>query len=349
MSRQKYIQVFIHITAWFCFFTLPFYFIPKPPDNFKFQPDDYIYFFYFLNNLSLIGFYYLNAEVLIPKLLARHKIFYYLLSIAALFLLIVIFPEYIKPQHEFVDTGSSGSLGPGSPMPMPKHIFNAMLALMFFFIFIISSGIKIINKWFESEKKKTLIEKEKLQTELTHLKAQINPHFLFNVLNTIYALSLKKSDNTPDAVMQLSKLLRYIVNETQSDKVPLDKEVDCINNYIDLQKMRLSETVEITYRKSGDFMQASIAPLMLITFVENVFKHGVSTHEVSPILIEISIEKNVFSFKTTNRIFKQSDEESAGIGLVNTRKRLELIYPENHKLTITESKSMFNVELTINL
>ena len=349
MTRQKYISIFIHITAWFCFFTLPFYFIPKPPDNFQFQPDDYIYVFYLINNLSLIGFYYLNAEVLIPKLLARHKIFYYLLSIAALFLFIVVFPEYIKPQHEFVDHGNHGNHGSGEPMPMPKHMFNAMLALTFFFIFIISSGIKIINKWFETEKKKTLIEKEKLQTELTHLKAQINPHFLFNVLNTIYALSLKKSDNTPDAVMQLSKLLRYIVNETQADKVPLEKEVDCINNYIDLQKMRLSETVEITYNKSGDFNQASIAPLLLITFVENVFKHGVSTHEVSPILIEISLEKNVFSFKTTNRIFKHTDQDSAGIGLENTRKRLQLIYPENHKLTITETNYMFSVDLSINL
>ncbi|NVN94544.1 MAG: sensor histidine kinase [Bacteroidetes bacterium] len=345
MIRQKYIQIFIHITAWFCFISLPFYFSPKPPDNFHQTPNDYFYLSYLFTNFLLIGFYYLNSELLIPKLLARRKILYYLLSIVALFFIIVVLPEFIKPQHEFEGHGGPG---PGSG-PEPKHIYNGMLALMFFFIFIISSGIKIINKWFESEKTKTLIEKEKLQTELSNLKAQINPHFLFNVLNTIYALSLKKSDDTPSAVMQLSKLLRYIVNETQADKVPLEKEINCIDNYIDLQKMRISETVEITYKKTGTFTEVFIAPLLLIAFVENTFKHGISTHEVSPILIEISLEKNLFSFKTKNRIFKHKNQDSVGIGLENTRKRLQLIYPENHKLIISETANMFNVELLITL
>ncbi|MFZ4401094.1 MAG: sensor histidine kinase [Bacteroidales bacterium] len=353
MSRQKIFQLFTHLTAWFCFLSLPFYFSPKPPDN-NYQPDQYFYFYYLLTNLLLICFYYLNAEVLIPKLLARRKIFFYIISIALLFFLIVIFPEYLKTQPDFVATGlpkgpgGHEGHGPG-PWPGQKHVFNAMVALTFFFIFIISSGIKIINEWFETEKNKTLIEKEKLQTELSNLKAQINPHFLFNVLNTIYALSLKKSDNTPDAVMQLSKLLRYIVNETQADKVPLEKEIDCINNYIDLQKMRLSETVEITYKKTGQFNECNIAPLILIAFVENVFKHGISTHEFSPILFSLSMEDNQFIFKTQNKIFRQKDEGSAGIGLENAKKRLKLIYPDMHTLLITESETMFNVELSITL
>ncbi|MEI6696099.1 MAG: histidine kinase [Bacteroidota bacterium] len=340
MTKHKYIQLFIHITAWVCFISLPFYFSPKPPDG-NFQPDEFFFIFYLLTNLTLIGFYYLNAEVLIPQLLAKRKIFYYVVSIAVLFFLIVIFPEYFKTHQEFNDNGMQKH--------GPMQVFNAMLALYFFFIFIISSGIKIISKWFETEKRTTLIEKEKLQTELSNLKAQINPHFLFNVLNTIYALSLKKSDNTPDAVMQLSKLLRYIVNETQADKVPLEKELDCINNYIDLQKMRLSETVEITYLKPLNFNQVSIAPLLLITFVENVFKHGISTHEDSPIFIEISLQGNHFRFKTRNRIFKQKTEESVGIGIENARKRLKLIYPDQHILKITEAEHVFNVELSITL
>ncbi len=345
MLKPKYYQVIIHVTVWFCFLSLPFYFSPKPPDNFHPLGESYFYFSYLFTNLLLVGFYYLNSLVLIPKLLARHKIFFYIASIVVLFILIVIVPEWLKPEIDFGKHGGPG----GYEGYRPKHIFNAMLALTFFFIFIISSGIKIINKWFETEKNKTLIEKEKLQSELTNLKAQINPHFLFNVLNTIYALSLKKSDSTPDAVMQLSKLLRYIVNETQADKVPLDKEVDCITNYIDLQKMRLSDTVEITYNKTGNFNDVSIAPLLLIAFVENVFKHGISTHEYSPILIEISLEKNLFSFKTQNKIFKTKEEDSTGIGIENTRKRLELIYPDNHHLNIIEIDATFNVELLINL
>ena len=338
MIKQKYFKIIIHLTAWFCFISLPFYFSPKPPDNIHYPPDDYLYLFFILYNLFLIGFYYLNSLVLIPKLLARHKIFYYIISIIIMFVIIVIMPEMLKPHHEFGDHGHG-----------PRHIFNAMGALTFFFIFIISSGITIINKWFATEKHKTLIEKEKLQTELSNLKAQINPHFLFNVLNTIYALALKKSDDTPDAVIRLSKLLRYIVNETQADKVPLEKEIDCINNYIDLQKMRLSETVVITYNVNGINSETYIAPLLLIAFVENVFKHGVSTHEFSPILIDINLDGNLFSFKTKNKIFKQKDEESAGIGIENTRKRLNLIYPDNHKLIVDETDNSYNVELIINL
>ena len=343
MLKQKYYQIIIHLTAWFCFISLPFYFSPKPPDNFHFQPDAYFYFSYIFTNILLIGFYYLNSLLLIPKLLAHHKIFYYVISIIILFFLIVIFPEMLKPQHDF---GEMGGHGHGH---RHGHVFNAMGALTFFFIFIISSGITIINKWFETEKNKNLIEKEKLNTELTNLKAQINPHFLFNVLNTIYALALKKSDTTPDAVMRLSKMLRYIVNETQDDKVPLENEIDCINNYIDLQKMRLSDTVEITYNKKGSFNDVQIAPLLLITFVENVFKHGISTHEHSPILIDISLEGNLFSFTTNNKIFKLKEETSVGIGIENTRKRLQLIYPYNHILNIVETENSFNVELTIKL
>ena len=168
-------------------------------------------------------------------------------------------------------------------------------------------------------------------------------------MNTIYALALKKSDTTPDAVMRLSKMLRYIVNETQADKVPLENEIDCINNYIDLQKMRLSDTVEITYNKKGSFNDVQIAPLLLIAFVENVFKHGISTHEHSPILIAISLEGNIFSFTTNNKIFKLKDKDNTGIGIENTRKRLQLIYPYNHILNIVETENSFNVELTIKL
>ncbi len=341
MLKRTYFQVSIHILVWLCFISFPFLMFQKPPENFDKQIDLYFQINYIISNLLFIGFYYLNSLVLIPKLLARHKITKYVISIIILFVIIVILPELLKPEYEFKHFEGH--------KPPHKHIFNTFTALMFLIIFMISSGIKIINTWFETEKYRTLIEKEKLQTELTNLKAQINPHFLFNVLNTIYALALKKSDSTPETIMQLSKLLRYIVNETQADKVPLEKEIDCISNYIDLQKMRLSETVELTFNKKGDFNSAQIAPLLLITFVENVFKHGISTHKNSPISIDVFLDKNMFTLKTKNNIFTHINKETTGIGLENVKKRLKLIYEENHILNIKETDNVYEVELIINL
>ena len=193
MLKRTYFQVSIHILVWLCFISFPFLMFQKPPENFDKQIDLYFQINYIISNLLFIGFYYLNSLVLIPKLLARHKITKYVISIIILFVIIVILPELLKPEYEFKHFEGH--------KPPHKHIFNTFTALMFLIIFMISSGIKIINTWFETEKYRTLIEKEKLQTELTNLKAQINPHFLFNVLNTIYALALKKSDSTPETIM----------------------------------------------------------------------------------------------------------------------------------------------------
>jgi len=194
-------------------------------------------------------------------------------------------------------------------------------------------------------------EKQKTSAELSYLKAQINPHFLFNRLNSIYSLALDKSDLAPNAVIKLSSIMRYIINEASTDFVTLEKEINYIQNYIDLQKYRLENTVNLTFTISGDLNNYKIAPLLLIPLVENTFKYGVSPEEVSEVVISIEIKNDQLYLKTFNRklIIKVSEDNHNKLGLKNTKKRLESLYPGKHSLNITEDASKYITELKIDL
>jgi LytS/YehU family sensor histidine kinase len=200
-----------------------------------------------------------------------------------------------------------------------------------------------------TEKRNQEIENEKLVTELSFLKSQINPHFLFNTLNNIYSLALVKSDATAGAVLKLSSIMRYVLNETKHDWVPLEKEVEFVNHFIDLQKVRLTDKMAIKFSVSGNVEGKQIAPLILIPFVENAFKFGVSTKEQAEIILDLKAENGTISFYTRNRIFKteNANGDNTSIGLKNTRRRLELLYPERHTLTVNEEGNHFVVNLIL--
>jgi len=199
------------------------------------------------------------------------------------------------------------------------------------------------------------LEQEKLSTELSWLKAQINPHFFFNTLNNIYALTLLDGDEAREAIHRLSRMMRYVLYDTQSRTAPLSQELLFVRDYIDLMQLRLTDNVQVHYDTPHPLHEAPIAPMILLTFVENAFKHGVSA--LAPSYIRIVVRQptpGTLEVEVRNPIFPDRPvalDENHGIGLVNTRRRLDLLYPGRHTLTATENSSEheYYVHLTLTL
>jgi sensor histidine kinase YesM len=200
------------------------------------------------------------------------------------------------------------------------------------------------------EKRSKQIESDRMAMELSLLRSQINPHFLFNTLNSIYSLALMKSEMTAHAVMQLSDIMRYMTEDSSSEKVILSKEVDYIQHYVELQRIRLGINAPVILTVEGEFGGYFIPPLILMPFVENAFKYGISNHEQAPINIFIRVENHHLLFQVKNLIFKDRiSPVTTGLGITNTRKRLERIYSGRHTLDITENSRLFMVTLTLRL
>jgi two-component system, LytTR family, sensor kinase len=218
--------------------------------------------------------------------------------------------------------------------------------------FGISTFIRMTGEWFQGERNKQSLENEKLESELGFLKSQIHPHFLYNTLNNICSLARKKSDKTEDALIKLSNIMRYMMDDSKEDKVFLSKEIQYLNNYIELQRLRISDKVKVQFSITGDPQSMTIEPLLLIPFVENAFKHGVSCQEEAVISISLNIGKESLQFVVENNIFKGDNADlpaEPGIGLKNVRRRLELLYPGRNMLSISEEGITFRVDLTIRL
>ncbi|ASZ11446.1 histidine kinase [Chitinophaga pendula] len=212
-----------------------------------------------------------------------------------------------------------------------------------------SGFIKIARQWFRSEQQREELKVANLNAELRFLKSQINPHFLFNCLNTIYSLAHKRSEETENAIVKLSTIMRYMIYESNEDKVPLQKELLYLQDYIDIQRLRLPEAISVKYEVKGDPGRLTIEPMLLIPFVENAFKHGVSYAEHSFIDIDISIVRKEIVMEIRNSVFKQRVAEQGGIGLQNVRKRLELLYEDDHEISIVTRDDQFIVNLKMML
>jgi two-component system LytT family sensor kinase len=236
----------------------------------------------------------------------------------------------------------------GSPMRHPRHHWDMFSVFIFLIIMALSTAVKIIRQWQLIEQRATQAEADKASAELSFLKAQINPHFLFNTLNNIYTLALMKDENAPDSIMKLSNIMRYVTDDATKDFVPLQDEIDCINDYIELQRLRIGEKTTIDLDISEDIGIIQIAPLILMTFIENVFKYGISKHNKSVIVIKIKGSETGIYFFCQNRIFPEKGENKrTGIGLVNTRQRLAHLYPGKYILDINTENELYTVELTL--
>jgi len=325
----------------------------------------------FITNVFLMGFYYLHSLVLIPRLLAERKTTAYLASILALLGLFILIP-YVY--FEFVDMPlPTLSFAPANNNALKEHAELPAIArqpgrgrspgrkippfafpgtfMMFLLILIISGGIKIINQWFRSERRNEEIEKEKISTELALLKSQVNPHFLFNTLNNIYSLAVANSADTAMAVMKLSSIMRYVLEDTKAHLVPLSKEIQFLENYISLQRVRLTDKSIIHFNVAGETDKKMIAPLIFISFVENAFKYGVSTHQVGSIDIELAVSGQQLQFSVANKKHTHGNlyADNTGMGISNTKRRLALMYPQRHQLLIDNQPETFFIKLIIEL
>ena len=239
--------------------------------------------------------------------------------------------------------------GPGRHNLFRMRPMDSISLFIFIMIMALSTAIRIIQQWRLTERRAIQAEADKTTAELSFLKAQINPHFLFNTLNNIYTLAVIKDDHAADSIMKLSNIMRYVTDDVVADQVPLQSEVDCISDYIELQRLRIGNNTRVNFIVTGDVESKTIAPLVLMTFIENVFKYGVSKHEKTTIDIKISVSDTDISFFCRNHIFVRREEnQRGGIGIRNTQLRLNHLYPDKHLLNIWNEDKEYSVQLIIN-
>ena len=283
---------------------------------------------------------YLNLRLLFPVFLEKGKYFLYGISVLALTALGAGF--YIILFDSWIDYIFSG------------YYFIAYygffdISLYFVIYIFVTSLLRLARGWFHLQE----IEKEKTVAELKALKTQINPHFLFNSLNSIYSLARKNSSQVPEKVIQLSDLMRHIIYDSDVEFILLPKEIDMIRNYIELQNLRTPENEKIELEVTGEIEGKKVAPLIFLPFVENSFKHGLKSGAENPFVkIKIEVSENNLVFEIENSKGKTSeitDSKYKGIGIENVKKRLGLIYPNQHSLNISETENSFKVILQIKL
>jgi hypothetical protein len=336
-------NILIHFIACFVFLSMPVLFSPDFSENFNiifirpFQID-------FLYNVLLIGVFYLFFYVLIPQFYLNKRWIQFFGLVLIIFLVVSFLPDIIIPHHNFPPDHHADN---HNMPPPPKHFklfFLGHRLLQYIIIVVLSLIIKLIQRLKQ-------IEEEKAVAELSYLKAQINPHFLFNTLNSIYSLSILKHEKTPNAIIKLSEMMRYVLNENHHNFVLLENEIKYISNYIELQQLRLDSSVQLVYKCEGNVYDKKIAPLVLIPFIENAFKHGVNSEEPSNIEILISISDSQLNLLVKNNCVLTNNNtlNKSGLGIENTKKRLEFLYPQNHILSITENDNLFIVNLSLNI
>ncbi len=305
---------------------------------------DYIYTAIF--QFTLMIAVYLNLLVLIPGYLSRKKIFLYglfsaLVLILGSFFNVLLFSkliDYVLPGYYFIS------------------YYSYLDILQFFAAYmLLTTLLKLSKEWFQlidSKQKLIEIEKEKVKIELMALRAQLNPHFLFNSLNVLYSLALKKAKETPESIIKLSDILRYVIYDSNKETVRIKSEVELINNYLSLQEFRIDKTSTLHF-ETDIKKNIDIAPMLFLPMVENSFKHGVKG-DVSNTYVHIKIKttNNSVDFEIENNKGTSDNpdgDQHSGIGLTNIKKRLHLLYPEKHKLIISDKEDKFKVSLKIDL
>lgn len=307
-------------------------------------------FLFSLSNQTINVFFYaiivyFNLFYLIPNYLTRKKFLTY-------GILLILFAIIVTPLKLIVFYFKFSNM----PNLQADLIEDENLHFLFTFLIVGASTIvKIIKDWAKHLREMQELETQTMQSELRFLKSQINPHFLFNTLNNLYALTLKKSDQAPEIVIKLSEMMRYMLYECNEKRVPLSKEVNYIRNYLDLEQLRQGKNVEINFEVEGQVSDQEIAPLMFIPFLENSFKHGLSNHITTGFVnIKLSVQEHCVDFYIENSKpqtppVRDPNRRSGGIGLVNIHRRLNLLYPERYDLNIEDKPNAYAVHLKIDL
>ena len=334
-------RVLIHIAIWATFIGLNFLQLYLSKQK--------LHQFFFTMTLGSLVIFYLNYLYLVPKFLLKKKTTSYLVLILLLttvpFILTEVFfaepfPKMIIKNDEIIALNLK-------PAPHIKFIGPILFNLT---TVIIGTAIRVYSEWVKNETKKREIEIQKSNAELHFLKTQLNPHFLFNSLNSIYSLTNKKSNDASEAVITLSELMRYMLYQTDNEFVLLKDELEYIQNYLKLQRLRIANNENVTLNIRGSIADQKIKPLLLISFIENAFKYGTDFKGNTEVKIAIQIEDLCLQFECINLIGnKNTDYKNSGIGLTNTKERLDLLYPDKHELKVNSDNGKFEVNLILNL
>lgn len=340
---NKWVQVILHSVVWVLMFSLPFI-LPTSYGN-KQHPQekphyDWVYL-YSCTAVVWIGFFYVNAYVLIPRYIYKKRFWLYILS-QLLFIVILMAADrfffwlFLEPDHR----------------PYSIAGFITFHVFPYLFILVSSTAYQFIEDRMRLDKLAKDRENENLKTELAFLRSQVSPHFMFNVLNNMVSLARKQSDLLEPSLIKLSSLMRYMLYETDEEKVPLDREIEYLQSYIDLQQQRFGKKVKVNVNVQVSDGHYEVEPMLLIPFVENAFKHGTGMIEDAVIEISLKAENNILNFTVRNKFNNTTAEEkdkTSGIGLTNVKRRLSLLYGKNHNLWITTNDNWFLVSLQLNM
>ena len=379
------LKIFLHLLAWIILFGLPLYFNKRWQVG-----SDFIWLYYINIGIAGIIFYINYLLLLPKLFFSNRRYLYFIAALFTLLAFYfvsdksnelvfrfissrqnteeisrpdtrelrrpdseeMIRPDSVERRRPPVDRGRTGPPGRsrfnGPPPFRQMHAFNYTFTSLFMLFF--SMGLRILERQSRIEKLQKEMEKEKLNSELAFLKNQVSPHFFFNTLNNIYALIGINADDSQKAVLKLSKLMRYLLYESEKGDTKLSHEIDFMYNYIDLMKLRMNEKIDLSVSLPENYSDIVFPPLIFIPFIENAFKHGVSYRKKSFIRIEMTIDDNDIMFHCTNSVVKNGDEKEEkepGIGLENVTKRLKLLFPGRHELKIDQSEIEYKVFLKI--
>ncbi len=346
-QKKKFLSLLVHIAVWTLVSGLPFMLIWRSHESDFWSK--FLHHCVFVVALSAI--YYLNYFIVIDKLMFRKRMWEFLL---VNFILAIV-------MGQFVHLWDVVNVMQFDNEPRSAHHNDFPLALSYFFKYFmpyvipigVCIAVKTTRKWHSLDAEIQEGEKKRIEAELTNLRQQLNPHFLFNTLNNIYALIAISPDRAQQTVLDLSKLLRYALYENNQNFVPLQLEIDFIKNYVELMRIRLTNDIDLqTDINIATDMHKTVAPMLFISLVENSFKHGISV--TYPSFIHISIRENgndelVCTIKNSCFPKDASDTSGSGIGLENLRRRLQLLYPHQHTLLTEKEGNTFVAQLIIPL
>jgi len=307
------------------------------------------YWYSFKSNLVTVSIgmvlVYINIYYLYPKYILKKKYWSYILNfIIALSIFYVVRTELI---YFFINE----NVWPESDSPQKAYSFNHVIVVFLIGIYDVAlvSTIKLTTDWIFERKRTEQLREIQLRTELKFLRTQLQPHFFFNTLNNLYALTLKKSDDAPRLVLKLSDLMQYVLYEVKSSKASLLQEINHINNYIDIEYLRFKDRVDSEMDITGDIEDVEVPPLLFLSFIENCFKHGSVDDE--SIKIKMSFEmvgKDYLEFKLTNNFNPENDKKNKqGIGIANSKRRLNLLFANNYTLETKIKDDTYNLFLKI--
>lgn len=370
MIKEKTARIILHILVWAVFIVLPIYFWKR----FRMGSDFLLNYYIFMAINALI--FYTNWLFLVPALFFQKKRYRYYIAVLALVFLFYFISDFANEQI-YNYTSKNGNLeqfkndkpgqfnspqdekrAPGLPPLRPRIIIGVPHAhligyassslLMVFF----SLGLRVLERQSKIDRMQEEMEKAKLNTELAFLKNQISPHFFFNTLNNIYSLIGRSNEDSKNAVIKLSKMMRYVLNESGQDNRLLSEEIEFMNNYIDLMKLRIGAKTRLNVNFPNECKDLMIPHLLFVSLIENAFKYGISVQEESYVNISLGCGEHNILFKCENGLPETNNETifaSTGIGLENFKKRMSLLYPDRHELEINRTKDKFEVNLIIQL